>query len=114
MSVFTTFTNHLDGAVKNLQKTCADQTGKFQSHFKREYQMVGKAFMQLGQALQQDGLNSENEFAREFACKAKPCQRYFFSRRGQKIRQVSGDHISNVSFCRRVFGEASAIASRQV
>ncbi len=56
VSVFTTFTNHMDGAVKNMQKTCADQTQKFQTHFKREYQTVGKAFLQLGSALQQDGI----------------------------------------------------------
>ncbi len=56
--MFTTFTNHMDGAVKNLQKTCADQTQKYQSHFKREYQTVGRAFVQLGAALQQDGIGS--------------------------------------------------------
>ncbi len=58
MSVFTTFSNHMDSAVKNLQKTCADQTQKYQSSFKREYQTVGKAFVQLGSALQQDGIGS--------------------------------------------------------
>ncbi len=53
VSVFTTFTNHMDSAVKNMQKTCAEQTQKYQNHFKREYQSVGKAFVQLGAALQQ-------------------------------------------------------------
>ena len=47
--------NHMDGAVRNLQKTCADQTQKYQSHFRREYQTVGRAFLQLGEALRQDG-----------------------------------------------------------
>ena len=53
--MFTTFSNHLDGAVKNMLKICSEQTQKYQSHFKREYQTVGKAFMQLGAALGQDG-----------------------------------------------------------
>ncbi len=55
MSIFTTFTNHFDVAVKNMLKTAADQTQKYQTHFKREHQTVGKAFLQLGAACQQDG-----------------------------------------------------------
>jgi hypothetical protein len=45
----------LDSAVKNMHKTAAEQTQRCQNHFKREYQTVGKAFNQLGLALQQDG-----------------------------------------------------------
>ena len=58
VSVFTTYRNSMEEAVKNLQKTCADQTNKYHSHFKREYQAIGKAFTQLGAAMQQDGQNS--------------------------------------------------------
>ena len=54
--MFTTFTNHMDTSVKNMLKVCTDQTQKYQNHFKREHQMVGKAFIQLGAALQQDGI----------------------------------------------------------
>lgn len=56
--VFTTFQTQLDGAVKNMLKTCSDQTTKYQSHFKREYTTIGKSFMQLGSAMQQDGNTS--------------------------------------------------------
>ena len=45
----------MDSAVKNMHKTAAEQTQRCQNHFKREYQTVGKAFNQLGLALQQDG-----------------------------------------------------------
>ena len=38
-----------------MHKTAADQTVRCQTAFKREYQTMGKAFNQLGQALQQDG-----------------------------------------------------------
>ena len=38
-----------------MHKTAAEQTQRCQNHFKREYQTVGKAFNQLGLALQQDG-----------------------------------------------------------
>lgn len=55
VDVFTKFSSSLDSAVKNMHKTAADQTQRFQTHFKREYQTVGKAFNQLGTALQQDG-----------------------------------------------------------
>ena len=55
MEVFTKFTNFFDAAVKNLQKTSADQTQKCQNHYKREFQTIGKSFIQMGQALQQEG-----------------------------------------------------------
>lgn len=54
VGVFTTFTTHLDNAVKNMLKTCSDQTNKYHNHFKREYQTIGKAFIQLGASMQQD------------------------------------------------------------
>ena len=38
-----------------MLKTAADQTQKCQSHYKREFQTIGKAFLQLGQAMEQDG-----------------------------------------------------------
>ena len=38
-----------------MHKTAAEQTQRCQNHFKREYQNVGKAFDQLGRALEQDG-----------------------------------------------------------
>jgi len=55
IEVFTKFSLSLDSAVKNMHKTAAEQTQRCQNHFKREYQTVGKAFNQLGLALQQDG-----------------------------------------------------------
>ena len=42
-----------------MLKTCSDQTTKYQSHFKREYSTIGKSFMQLGAAMQQDGNTSK-------------------------------------------------------
>ena len=38
-----------------MHKTATEQTQRYQTHFKREYQTVGKAFNHLGVALQQDG-----------------------------------------------------------
>ena len=55
VEIFTKFSTSLDSAVKNMHKTASDQTQRCQTHFKREYQTVGKAFQQLGQALAQDG-----------------------------------------------------------
>jgi len=55
VEVFTKFSLALDSAVKNMHKTAAEQTQRCQTHFKREYQTVGKSFNQLGLALQQDG-----------------------------------------------------------
>ena len=55
VEIFSKFTTSLDGAVKNMHKTATEQTQRCQTHFKREYQTVGKAFQQLGTALQQDG-----------------------------------------------------------
>ena len=42
-----------------MLKTCSDQTTKYQSHFKREFSTIGKSFMQLGSAMQQDGNTSK-------------------------------------------------------
>jgi len=55
VQMFSQFTSQFDAAVKNMAKTVADQTTKFQNHYKREYQNIGKAFMQLGSAMDQDG-----------------------------------------------------------
>lgn len=57
--VFTTFSAQLDSAVKNMLKTCTDQTQKYQSHFKKEYQAVGQSFQQVAAAMQQDGNTSK-------------------------------------------------------
>ena len=38
-----------------MHKTAGEQTTRCQNHFKREYQTIGKAFDQLGRALEQDG-----------------------------------------------------------
>ena len=54
VEVFTRFTNSFDAAVKNMLRTAADQTQKCQNHYKREFQTIGKAFLQLGQAMEQD------------------------------------------------------------
>lgn len=55
VQVFTNFTGQFDTAVKNLAKMAADQTTKCQNHYKREFQMIGKSFSQLGQAMEGDG-----------------------------------------------------------
>jgi len=55
VQIFSQFHTQFDVAVKNLAKTAADQTTKCQNHFKREFQQVGKAFIQLGQAMDGDG-----------------------------------------------------------
>jgi len=57
VQVFTNFTGQFDAAVKNLAKMSADQTTKCQNHYKREFQMIGKSFTQLGQAMEGDGGN---------------------------------------------------------
>ena len=57
MQIFSQFSTQFDGAVKNLAKMAADQTTKCQNHYKREFQMIGKSFSQLGQAMEGDGGN---------------------------------------------------------
>merc|ERR1712098_495637 len=42
-------------AEKDMAKLSADQTTKCQNHYKREFQLIGKSFAQLGQAMEQDG-----------------------------------------------------------
>jgi len=54
---FTQFTTQFELAVKNMAKLSADQTTKCQNHYKREFQLIGKSFTQLGQAMEQDGGN---------------------------------------------------------
>eukprot|EP00096_Caligus_rogercresseyi_P010112 TRINITY_DN3576_c0_g1_i2.p1 TRINITY_DN3576_c0_g1~~TRINITY_DN3576_c0_g1_i2.p1 ORF type:complete len:600 (+),score=129.55 TRINITY_DN3576_c0_g1_i2:661-2460(+) len=51
---FNKFSSHFDTAVKNLLKVATDQTQKSQNLYKREFQTIGKAFTQLGQAMEQD------------------------------------------------------------
>ena len=60
MDVFNRFSSYFDAAVKNMQKMSADQTQKCQTHYKREFQNIGKVFQQMGQAIQQDGLLRES------------------------------------------------------
>lgn len=54
---FTQFTTQFELAVKNMAKLSADQTTKCQNHYKREFQLIGKSFTQLGQAMELDGGN---------------------------------------------------------
>ncbi|XP_023334885.1 sorting nexin lst-4 [Eurytemora carolleeae] len=54
---FSQFSLHFDSAVKNLAKVAADQTTKFQNDYKREFTVIGRSFIQLGQAMEQDGGN---------------------------------------------------------
>ena len=49
--MFGQFTGQFDNAVKNMAKMAADQTTKCQNHFKREFQGIGKSFLQLGQVV---------------------------------------------------------------
>ena len=55
MEIFNKFSTYFDAAVKTMQKMSADQTQKCQTHYKREFQSIGKVFIQMGQAIQQDG-----------------------------------------------------------
>lgn len=64
MDVFNRFSVCFDGAVKNVHKMTAEQTQKYQTHFKREFQNIGKVFLQLGQAIQQDGNMREFHFTK--------------------------------------------------
>ena len=55
VQIFTQFSVQFDGAVKNMAKMAADQTTKYQTHFRREFSNIGKCFTGLGQAMEQDG-----------------------------------------------------------
>lgn len=44
----------MDGAIKILMATAADQTKKHQGLYKREYQRIGHAFSALGMAFRED------------------------------------------------------------
>ena len=71
MDVFTKFTNVFDAAVRNMHKTSTDQTQKCQKYYKMEFQTIGKAFQQLGSALEQDGnyckLKSKNIYSKNLS-----------------------------------------------
>jgi len=68
VEVFTRFTNSFDAAVKNMLKTAADQTQKCQNHYKREFQTIGKAFLQLGQAMEQDNNYATTNLTNAVTC----------------------------------------------
>ena len=55
MATFTQFHTQFDAAVKNLAKMGAEQTTKCQVHYKREFSNIGRCFLGLGQAMDQDG-----------------------------------------------------------
>ena len=55
VATFTQFHAQFDVAVKNLAKMGAEQTTKCQVHYKREFSNIGKCFLGLGQAMEQDG-----------------------------------------------------------
>ena len=55
VATFTQFHGLFDVAVKNLAKMGAEQTTKCQVHYKREFSNIGKTFLGLGQAMEQDG-----------------------------------------------------------
>ena len=57
IQMFSQFTTQFEAAVKNMAKTVADQTTKFQNHYKRDLETIGKAFMQLGRVV----LNLSNQ-----------------------------------------------------
>eukprot|EP00088_Acartia_fossae_P060648 TRINITY_DN7264_c0_g1_i2.p1 TRINITY_DN7264_c0_g1~~TRINITY_DN7264_c0_g1_i2.p1 ORF type:complete len:580 (+),score=112.09 TRINITY_DN7264_c0_g1_i2:24-1742(+) len=57
--VFSEFSSSLDLAIKNLAKVSADMTHKAQNDYKRDYQTISKAFLQLSQALE----NQEDKFS---------------------------------------------------
>ena len=58
--MFTEFISQFDAAVKNISKLAVDQITKCQNHYKRDFQLIGKSFTQLGQAMEQDGANNNN------------------------------------------------------
>ena len=53
VKTFTRFNISLTSAVRNMYKTTADQTIEYQTHFKREFKTIGKAFTQLGNAMEE-------------------------------------------------------------
>lgn len=53
--MFSQFSVQFDGAVKTMAKMAAEQTTKYQTHFKREFSNIGKCFTGLGQAMDMDG-----------------------------------------------------------
>ena len=55
VATFTQFHTQFDAAVKNLAKMGAEQTTKCQVHYKREFSNIGRCFLGLGQAMDQDG-----------------------------------------------------------
>ena len=59
LDIFNRFTGRFDTAVKNLFKVCTEQTARYQTSSKREFQSIGKAFLTLGAAMEQDGIDSE-------------------------------------------------------
>jgi sorting nexin-9/18/33 len=68
VEVFTRFTTSFEAAVKNMLKTAADQTQKCQNHYKREFQTIGKAFLQLGQAMEQDNNHATSNLTNAVTC----------------------------------------------
>jgi len=55
--IFSEFTVTFDSAVKNMAKVASEQTIKCQNDYSRDFSTMGRAFTQLGQAMEQDGGN---------------------------------------------------------
>ena len=51
VEAFTHFTEAFECSAKIMQKVAIDQAEKCQNHYKREYEAIGQAFVQLGQSM---------------------------------------------------------------
>ncbi|XP_040578914.1 sorting nexin lst-4 isoform X2 [Lepeophtheirus salmonis] len=65
---FTKFSSYFDSAVKNMHKVAIDQSQKSQNLYKREFQTIGKAFIQLGQAMEQDPTTNSTGLNNAITC----------------------------------------------
>ena len=62
LEIFNKFHNRFDRAVKGMFTLCNDQTKRYQTSGKQEYQNIAKAFMAMGAAMEQDGNESEYNY----------------------------------------------------
>jgi len=56
LEIFNKFHGRFDQAVKGMFDICKDQTRRYQTTTKQEYQKIGKAFLAIGAAMEQDGI----------------------------------------------------------
>ena len=54
VDAFSNFTETFEASSKVMEKVAMDQAQKCQNHYKREYESIGQAFVQLGQSMKLD------------------------------------------------------------